>query len=204
MGNVIVKLIDEILTVFKKNYNRPKLWIWMCIIIFCIVLLFPYIDSNFFYYSRMEKRIDILDKVMELDETKIYTNQAYSNEYQSILKEMEQQDKRSINSITNKVFNYMSVVGKEKGSIGWIKFFTGSIWFILITLAIPFMNTFKKRSDKIIVFILMTLITILVGWISSIIPIIIFPIINYIGVPALQIVILIAITIKNNKKLKST
>ena len=53
---------EELLEGFKKNYKRPKMWICIGIIAFCFVLLFPYIDSNFFYFSRMEKRIDILDR----------------------------------------------------------------------------------------------------------------------------------------------
>lgn len=92
--DIIVKLIDELLSLFKKNYKRPGLWVGLGIIVFCIVLLFPYIDSNFFYFSRMEKRISILERVMELDEAKINSNQVYRNEYQSILQEIEQQSER--------------------------------------------------------------------------------------------------------------
>lgn len=204
MGNAIGKIIDALLELFKKNYKRPRLWIGLGIFVFCIALLFPYIDSNFFYFSRMEKRIGILEKVMALDETKISSNQAYINEYQSILQEIEQQSERSINSVMNKTSSYVNhivAIGKGQGN-SWIKFFTGAIWLIIITICIPFMNTFKKRSDKLLAFILMVIISIVVGWIFSLIPIIIKPVFNYIGIPVLQIIFVIIIVNNSNKKEK--
>ena len=168
---------------------------------FCFVLLFPYIDSNFLYFSRMEKRISILERVMELDQEKINSNQAYQNEYQSILKEMEQQSERTINSVMNRVSNYINNLmetGKEQGN-RWVKFFTGAIWFIIVMVCIPFMNTFKKRSDKVLAFVLMIIISFLAGWIFSIIPIIVTPMFNYIGIPIMQIILLIAIVNKSKK-----
>lgn len=201
MSNTVGKLIEELLEVFKKNYKRPRLWICLGLIIFCFVLLFPYIDSNFLYFSRMEKRISILERVMELDQEKINSNQAYQNEYQSILKEMEQQSERTINSVMNRVSNYINNLmetGKEQGN-RWIKFFTGAIWFIIVTVCIPFMNTFKKRSDKVLAFVLMIIISFLAGWIFSIIPIIVTPMFNYIGIPIMQIILLIAMVNKSKK-----
>ena len=201
MSNTVGKLIEELLEVFKKNYKRPRLWICLGLIIFCFVLLFPYIDSNFLYFSRMEKRISILERVMELDQEKINSNPAYQNEYQSILKEMEQQSERTINSVMNRVSNYINNLmetGKEQGN-RWIKFFTGAILFIIVTVCIPFMNTFKKRSDKVLAFVLMIIISFLAGWIFSIIPIIVTPMFNYIGIPIMQIILLIAIVNKSKK-----
>lgn len=201
MSHTIGKLIEELLEIFKKNYKRPRLWICLVLIVFCFVLLFPYIDSNFLYFSRMEKRIGILERVMELDQEKISSNPAYQNEYQSILKEMEQQSERTINSVMNRVSNYINIMienGKEQGN-RWIKFFTGAIWFIIVTLCIPFMNTFKKRSDKVLALVLMLIISSLVGWIFSIIPVIVTPMFNYVGVPIAQIILLIAIVNKGKK-----
>lgn len=201
MSNTVGKLIEELLEVFKKNYKRPRLWICLGLIIFCFVLLFPYIDSNFLYFSRMEKRISILERVMELDQEKINSNPAYQNEYQSILKEMEQQSERTINSVMNRVSNYINNLmetGKEQGN-RWVKFFTGAIWFIIVTVCIPFMNTFKKRSDKVLAFVLMIIISFLAGWIFSIIPIIVTPMFNYIGIPIMQIILLIVIVNKSKK-----
>ena len=67
MKDTFGKIIDELLMLFKRNYKKPRLWIGLGLIVFCMVLLFPYIDSNFFYFSRMEKRINILERAMNLD-----------------------------------------------------------------------------------------------------------------------------------------
>lgn len=62
------------------------------------------------------------------------------------------------------------------------------------------MNTLKKRSDKLLAFFLMAFISMLVGWFFSVIPIIGRPLVNYVGIPILQIVVMFIITNKSNKK----
>ena len=119
MGDAIGKIIEELVELFKRNYRRPRLWLFIAIILFITVLIIPYIDSNFFYFSRMEKRINVLEKVMALDEEKINSNQAYIDEYQRILQEMEQQGERSINSLMNKFIiqmNYITSMGNGEGN----------------------------------------------------------------------------------------
>lgn len=204
MGDAIGKIVEELVELFKRNYKRPKLWLSIVIILFIVVLLIPYIDSNFFYFSRMEKRINVLDKVMALDQEKINSNQAYIDEYQRILQEMEQQSERSINSLMNKVIiqvNYITSMGNGEGNKA-IKFFTGAFWFLLITVCIPFMSTFKKKSDKLIAFVLLLIMSGIIGWIFSVVPVIISPMVNYIGVPFLQIIVVIIIAVRSNKKKK--
>lgn len=205
MGNAIGKIIDFMVEIFQKNYRRPKLWIGIILFFFCIVLLFPYIDSNFFYYSRMEKRINTLREVMELDHGLIYSNQAYVNEYQSILQEMEQQRERSINSLMNQADNYFDnlvIMGTGQGN-KVIKFLTGALWCILVTVCVPFMNTFDNRGEKIAAFFALVVISGLVGWMCSIIPIIFNPWVNYIGVPVAQIILVIIMVTRSNKKKKN-
>ena len=202
MGDAIGKIIEELVELFKRNYKRPKLWLFIVIILLIVVLLIPYIDSNFFYFSRMEKRINVLDRVMALDEEKINSNQAYIDEYQSILQEMEQQRERSINSLMNKFIiqmNYITSMANGEGNRA-VKFFSGAFWLLLITVCVPFMNTFKKRSDKLIAFISLLIMSGIIGWIFSMVPVIISPLVNYIGVPLLQIIAVIIIVTKSNKK----
>lgn len=206
MKDTIAKLVDMLLTLFKNNYKKPRLWIGIVMVVLCFVLLFPYIDSNFFYFPRIEKRIDVLEKVMDLDEAKINSSQAYKNEYQSILQEIEQQNERSVNSVMNRVTVFEnSIITSEKGN-GWIKFFSGAGLCLLVTICIPFMDTFEKQSDKIFTFLLLFAISIFMGVIFRIIPVIFTPMVNYIGVPLLQIIIVLLIVRKNdnnkNKKEK--
>lgn len=202
MGDAIGKIIEELVELFKRNYRRPRLWLFIAIILFITVLIIPYIDSNFFYFSRMEKRINVLEKVMALDEEKINSNQAYIDEYQRILQEMEQQGERSINSLMNKFIiqmNYITSMGNGEGNRA-LKFLSGAFWLLLITVCVPFMNTFKKRSDKLIAFVLLLIMSGIIGWAFSMVPVIISPMVNYIGVPLLQIIAVIIIVVKSNKK----
>lgn len=202
MGDAIGKIIEELVELFKRNYRRPRLWLFIAIVLFITVLIIPYIDSNFFYFSRMEKRINVLEKVMALDEEKINSNQAYIDEYQRILQEMEQQGERSINSLMNKFIiqmNYITSMGNGEGNRA-LKFLSGAFWLLLITVCVPFMNTFKKRSDKLIAFVLLLIMSGIIGWVFSMVPVIISPMVNYIGVPLLQIILLIIIVVKSNKK----
>ena len=62
------------------------------------------------------------------------------------------------------------------------------------------MDTFKKQSDKLLGVILMMIISIILGWVFSVIPIIFTPLFNYIGIPVLQIIFVICIACKSNKK----
>lgn len=119
MKEVIAKVLDALLGIFKNNYKRPRLWISLGAIVVVFILIFPYIDSNFFYYSRMEKRIQILEKLMSLDEETINNNLAYKEEYDSILQEVVQQRERSVSSIINRVIdcvNNIVVAGNVQGN----------------------------------------------------------------------------------------
>lgn len=202
MKDVAGRIIEELLIFFKNNYNKPKLWISLAVIIFCFLMLFPYIDSNFFYFSRMEKRVNVLERVMELDEEKINNNPAYKKEYESMLQEIEQQRDRTINSVMNKANRTIKRVkssGRERGT-PWIKFITGSLWFVLLTVCIPFMNSFNKKSDKILAFVLMLIISLVIGLISMFIPIIWKPVVNYVGIPILQMCFFIDFMVRTDKK----
>lgn len=66
---------------------------------------------------------------------------------------------------------------------------------------IPFMKTFKKRSDKIMAFVLVSLFTVLFGWIGTLIPTIIDPKVNYFCWPLVQLIFIIVMVVRssNNK-----
>lgn len=62
------------------------------------------------------------------------------------------------------------------------------------------MDTFKNWRDKLLGIVLMLIISIVLGWFFSVIPIIFTPLFNYIGIPVLQIVFVACIVSKGNKK----
>ena len=65
---------EKIFELIKTNLKNPKLYIGLFIILVIVLPLFPYIDANYFYYSRVEKRINILDKVTKIDKDEIENN----------------------------------------------------------------------------------------------------------------------------------
>lgn len=62
----VARILELIVDFLKRNYKKPKLWFGILGILVFIILIFPYIDSNTFYYTRMEKRISILHNWMKL------------------------------------------------------------------------------------------------------------------------------------------
>ena len=79
---------------FNKVFdmNKRKLGIALITLSFVILILFPFIDTNFFYPSRIKNRIEILDKITKLDMNVINQNQYLMQEYNSIVKEINESD----------------------------------------------------------------------------------------------------------------
>ena len=90
---------DKVFDLLKSNLKNPKLYVGLFIILIAGVLLFPYIDANWFYYGRVEKRIEILDQISKLDKEPIGDNPILVDEYNSILQEISKQKDGSIGSI---------------------------------------------------------------------------------------------------------
>lgn len=70
---------EKIFDLLKANIKNPKLYVVLFIFIMVTLILFPYIDANYFYYNRVEKRITILNKIAEIDENKIMDNKIWLN-----------------------------------------------------------------------------------------------------------------------------
>lgn len=198
----VARILELIVDFLKRNYKKPKLWFGILGILVFIILIFPYIDSNTFYYTRIEKRISILEHLTQLDETAINSNPVYRQEYESILQEIQLQRERSVNSIATQLFDTVNsswTTGKDQGN-KILKFISGAIWFLIVTICVPFMNTFKKRSDKLVAFIVMIILSTIVGCIFMAIPIIYRAWINYFVIPIAQLVIVIVLVGKKDKK----
>lgn len=198
----VARILELIVDFLKRNYKKPKLWFAILEILVFIILIFPYIDSNTFYYTRMEKRISILEHLTQLDETTINSNPVYRQEYESILQEIQLQRERSVNSIATQLFDTVNsswTTGKDQGN-KILKFISGAIWFLIVTICVPFMNTFKNRSDKLVAFIVMIILSTIVGCIFMAIPIIYRSWINYFVIPIAQLVIVIVLVGKKDKK----
>lgn len=204
MGEVIVKFIDFGSKIIKDNYKKPKLWLIISMVLLLLFIIYPYIDANLFYYSRIEKRIEILKQISELNLDKINSNSILKNEYLNVVNEIKHHDELLINNIRKNCIGIVSsweIIVDNDNFI--LKFITGAFWSFIVTLCVPFMNTFKKTSDKIIGILVMIIFTIFLGFISSFLPTIINPMVNYIGVPLIQLVVVSIFAVKDSKKRKA-
>ena len=70
-----------------------------------------------------------------------------------------------------------------------IKFLTGGIWFLILTFCVPFMKSvFESPGERIVAFVIMLVLTVIVGGICSVIPTIFSPWVNYIGIPIIELI----------------
>ncbi len=110
------RIIDEI----KNNLRNPNLYIVLIIVIMVFLLLFPYIDANIFYYNRVNSRIEILNKMSEIDVEKIQNNEIFMKEYNSILDEIEKQTEGNMGNI---------FMHENDEKVNTIKFISGGMVF---------------------------------------------------------------------------
>ncbi len=129
-GKLFEKLINE-----KKGFKIIA-WIFIILLILAI-FLYPIIDANFLYYNRTNKRIEIIQKIISIDENAIKKDKRIENEYNSILEDMNNQSNNYINNIFQKETN------KERNIA---KFLAGSWIFILVGIIMPF--TKDKKNGK--------------------------------------------------------
>lgn len=182
------KTIELIVSWIQKNLKNPKLYVTLVIFILVIAIIFPYIDANFFYYSRIEKRVSILQNLSEINIEKVSQYPELRREYDGILSEIQKQRELSIFGITS--------YEKNENNVLLFKFLSGGAFAWFITLCVPFMNTFENKKMKVLAFLLLALFGGILGGIGYIIPIIFNPWVNYIGYPILQLIILIALIAK--------
>lgn len=105
-----------------------------------MLLLYPYIDANVLVFSRINKRIDILERITQLDTDKIVSNSALQEEYNSIIEEISAIQNRSVGTIATR---------QDTNNERTIKFFSGGILFWFVSLIVLFQ---KNKKENISVF----------------------------------------------------
>ncbi len=183
-------MIEKLFDVIKSNLKNPRLYIFLLVVMLVFLLLFPYIDANYFYYRRVNNRIDILTKITGIDKEKIDENPVLKQEYDNLLTEIEKQTDGSIGSV---------FVKEKDPHIQRMKFITGGLLVWITAIAILFSKA-NTRKNRIISFIVLIAVGFLTGGISKIIPTIITPMVNYIGFPLLLIILLALLMTGNNAK----
>lgn len=126
---------------FEKLINKKKgvkiiAWIFIILIILAIIL-YPIIDANFLYYNRTNKRIEIIQKIVSINEEDIKRDLRIEEEYNSILNDMNSQSNNYISNIFQKETN----TGRNIA-----KFISGAWLFILVGIIMPF--SLDKNKGK--------------------------------------------------------
>ncbi|WP_346026725.1 hypothetical protein [Beduinella massiliensis] len=187
------KFLEAIISGIEKNLKNPKLYAFIAVVIFVCALVFPYIDANYFFYHRIEKRIRILQSISQFDYEEISQEPLLKKEYDAILVEIDQQRNWSISSAAQ------NSNSDDVKTVMLFKFLSGAVLSLLITLCIPFMNTFKDRQTKVIAFFCLLILSSVLGGIGYLIPTFFNPWINYVGWPILQIVFVAGLAMKPKK-----
>lgn len=193
----LIKKILEIATGKKARI----FWAVILAIIVLLLLSYPYIDANFLVFSRINKRIDILERITQLDTDKINSNSALQEEYDSIIKEITAIQDKSVGSITTR---------QDTTNEKTIKFISGGILFWFVSLFVLFQ---KNKKESISVFkkifnnLMSTALCVGLGYLLALVgrnmPTIINVWINAILFPCIQIAIIGLIIYgspQNNKK----
>ena len=188
------KLVETIVEILK-NIKRPALWLIVIIFISITAMVLPYIDHQFFFYDRTVKRVELLEQITSLDVENINKDKRLAKEYDLIIKDVQRQGESNLLG-----FDTGTIFIKTTKPIQILKFISGSSLFLILALCIPFMNTFKKKSDKFAAFFMVLIFGCFTGWISYIIPTFYTPLINYLSIPVLIISLLVIALIKSNKK----
>ena len=193
----LIKKLFEIATGKKAKI----FWAVFLTIIVILLVLYPYIDANFLVFSRINKRIDILERVTQLDLDKINKNSALQKEYNSIIEEISTIREKSVGTITTRQDTYNDKT---------IKFISGGSLFWLVSLIVLFS---KNKKDNISVMkkifnnVMSAIVFVFIGYFCALIgnniPTIINVWLNAVGFPLIQIAIIGLIvygTSKNNKE----
>lgn len=185
-------MLEKIFDIIKNNLKNPKLYIGILSALLIFLVLFPYIDANFFYYQRINDRIDILQKISQLDTESISNNDILSAEYNSILSEIEKQADGSLGSV---------FIKETDKTTNLLKFLSGASIFWFLAIACLFMRTFRNKGEKFLGFIFCLIGGIILGFIAKAIPTIINPTFNYVGFPIIIVVVIALLSTSGKKKI---
>lgn len=117
----------------SKNYKRIA-WIFILVILLLIVF-YPIIDANLLYYKRVSNRIEILEKITNIEEEKLDKNDKLKDEYNSILEEISDKENNYLNNI---------FITEDSNKNNNIKFISSAWMFVLVGIILPFTKDKSK------------------------------------------------------------
>ena len=126
---------EILLGVLKKSKNY-KLIAWIFILVILLLIVFyPIIDANFLYYKRVSNRIEILEKITNIEEEKLDKNDKLKDEYNSILEEISDKENNYLNNI---------FITEDSNKNNNIKFISSAWMFVLVGIILPFTKDKSK------------------------------------------------------------
>ena len=130
------KLWELLVNVITGRRSRI-FWAVVIVLVVFVVIVYPYIDANFLYYDRIEKRIDNLQKLVELTGTPLEENEELNKEYLSIVAEMETAREKALSNATN---------DQDSKRDKLIKFASGAGLWVIVAIGVLFP---KKKNEKV-------------------------------------------------------
>ncbi len=187
--------IFDLLKTFASGKSSKVFWTVVIIICILTLIVFPYIDANFFYYGRIEKRIDNLSSLLALTDKSLEESPELFEEYNNIIQEITNAQEKNITAI---IHNSPSNTYEY-----WIKFASGGLLFSFLGIVC----LFQKKKDvqysfkfflknNLFVFIFCIIIALILAFIFSKIPIIGSVWVNAIAAPIIQIIIMCLLFLK--------
>jgi hypothetical protein len=189
MGELLAKILEVITGDNSKGIKRLFL---VVVILLPIFLIF----GNYFYGNiRLEQKVNILKELSSINESEI-KNAQLKTYYNELVNSLIKNDLPSTNNIqisNENKYDFSNTI------IVW-KFLSGSILGILVMIVAVFAK-YEKPILKIVGFLLVGIFASIIGGLGLLIPTFDPPMINYIGYPILQLILLvIGVTAYQKKK----
>ena len=132
MGEKLIDLLEKIVTGPKSRI----FWAFVIVALVVGIIIFPYIDANYLYYDRIERRINNLQALVDLTGIPLQENEDLYAEYESIIEEMESAREKALSNTTN---------NKDTIQDRRVKFLSGAgLWYIVALMVL----ITKKKTEK--------------------------------------------------------
>ena len=195
MGEKIFDLVKNLAT----GKHSKIFWVILIIIVVLAIIVFPYIDANFLYYSRIEKRIDNLNNLVLLSGEELKDSPVLLAEYNNIIEEIKVAQEKNITSFfenkSDSKFDY------------WAKFLSGAFLCWLFGIIVFFQKDKNSKltlsyflKNNFLAFVFCIGLGVVLVFVFSKLPVFGSIWVNIIGVPILQLILLYFLFTKTESK----
>lgn len=182
--DAIASLLASLEALFTE-FNLRRLFYWLSLPILAITGLIiweTFTDS--FFLARMERRLSLLRELHSLAKDGITQNSELAPSYQEMARQLAEYKVRSFSLVH--ILNYPD-------SEQFFKFITGGIWGLAVAVSALSDKGKGKEQWKSTLYGGLVFAAVL-GFISTLIPTIYSPWVNYIGWPALQLLLILGLS----------